>query len=142
MRAENLEHIKSVFEEKTGVTLKRTAYQKKAVLTVLLAACLAFLMTISAYAAGLFNSLEGDDLTLKASYEGEGIVNLRIENRSDKELRLQPKLQLRRWSTGEDVEKLSGESLFSAALVPADGGGQHRRLCEKGCGHRPCGGGI
>ena len=120
MRAENLEHIKSVFEEKTGVTLKRRAYRKKAVLTVLLAACLAFLMTISAYAAGLFNSLEGDDLALKASYEGEGIVNLRIENRSDKELRLQPKLQLRRWSTGEDVEKLSGEPLFSAALVPAN----------------------
>lgn len=119
MRAENLEHIKSVFEAKTSVTLKRTAYRKKAALTVLLAACLAFLMTISAYAAGLFNSLEGDDLAIKASYDGEGIVNLRIENRSDKELRLQPKLQLRRWSTGEDVEKLSGEPIFSATLVPA-----------------------
>lgn len=120
MRAENLEHIKSTFADKTGVTLKRTTYRKKAVLTVLLAACLAFLMTISAYAAGLFNSLEGDDLALKANYEGEGIVHLWIENRSDKELRLQPKLQLRRWSTGEDVEKLSGEPLFSAALVPAN----------------------
>lgn len=119
MRAENLEHIKSTFEDKTGVTLKHTTYRKKAVLTVLLAACLVFLMTISAYASGLFNSLEGDDLALKANYEGEGIVHLWIENRSDKELRFQPKLHLRLWSSGEEAEQLSGEPSFSDTLVPA-----------------------
>lgn len=119
MKAENLEHIQASFEEKTGVVLIHGTYRKKAVLTVCITVCFALLMTVSAYAAGLFNSLEGDDLALQATYEGQGIVHLRIENRSDKELRLQPKLQLRLWSSGEEAEKLSGEPIFSDTLVPA-----------------------
>ena len=119
MKAENLEHIRDVFEEKTGAMLRHRSYRRKTLITVLTAVCFVFLLTASAFAAGFFNSLEGDDLALQATYEGEGIIILQIENRSDKELRLQPKLQLRLWSSGEEAERLSGKPVFSDTLVPA-----------------------
>lgn len=120
MKSENLKNIRTIFEAGTGTELSNTVHGKKPLITVLIAACLVCLMTVTAFAAGIFNSLEGDDLALSSSYEGSGIVNLTVENRSDKELQLQPKLYLRLWSSGEDVPKLSGDVIFTDnAPIPA-----------------------
>ena len=43
-----------------------------------------FSMTV--FANSLFSSLSGDELSLSATYEGNGVISVQVENRSDKEL--------------------------------------------------------
>ena len=41
----------------------------------------------------LFNNISGDDLSFRACYAGKGIVEITVENDSDKNLSFQPKLK-------------------------------------------------
>ena len=68
---------------------------------LLVAAILA--LGLVACAPMLFNSISGDDLSLKANYVGNGIVEITVENRSAKVLNFQPKLKLERWSDGAEI---------------------------------------
>lgn len=102
-KKENLENIKNIFEEKTGMSLPgRRRIRRPMKIAVVLAAVLVCL-SISAFAGLRFSLLEGDDLALKGVYEGEGVVAITVENRSDKPLEFEEKFYLRRWS-GETVE--------------------------------------
>ena len=74
---------------------------KKWLALLLVAAILA--LGLVACAPMLFNSISGDDLSLKANYVGNGIVEITVENRSAKVLNFQPKLKLQRWSDGEEI---------------------------------------
>ena len=87
--------------------------------TAVLAAVLACCLTLTAFAAGLFSSLAGDELGLKAVYDGGGILSVAVENRSDKVLHFQHELKLMRWSTGETVEPGPGSVTFTNATIPA-----------------------
>lgn len=89
---------------------------------VIAAAILCF-FTMTAFAISLFSSLSGDDLSLSATYEGNGVVSVQVENRSDKELDFQSALKLMRWSTSEEVEPLSGKVSFSNTRIPAHSSG-------------------
>ena len=75
-----------------------------------------FSMTV--FANSLFSSLSGDELSLSATYEGNGVISVQVENRSDKELNFQSKLKLMRWSTSEEVKPLSGKVSFSNTGIP------------------------
>ena len=75
--------------------------------------------TMTALAGNLFSSLSGDDLSLSVAYEGNGVVSIRVENKSDKELHFQDALKLMRWSTGEEVKPLTGKVSFSNTEIPA-----------------------
>ena len=79
--------------------------------------------SMTAFANNLFSSLSGDDLSLSATYEGNGVISVQIENRSDKELNFQSKLKLMRWSTSEEVKPLSGKVSFSNTEIPANASG-------------------
>lgn len=68
-------------------------------------------------------SLSGDDLSLSAAYEGNGVFFVQVENRSDKNLSFQPALKLMRWSTREEVEPLSGKVSFSNTEILAHSSG-------------------
>lgn len=120
----HLKNIKSSFEEKTGVELASRKPVRHPVRTVtVLTAAFVCCFTMTAYAISSFSSLSGDDLSLSAAYEGNGVVSVQIENKSDKELDFQSKLKLMRWSTGEEVKPRSEKVSFSNTEIPANSSG-------------------
>ena len=81
----NLQNIKNIFEEKTGVDLDAGQRHRPPIkAAMLVAAVLVCSLTMTAFAVSLFSSLSGDDLSLSATYEGNGIVTIQVENKSDK----------------------------------------------------------
>ena len=107
---ENYRNIQSLFTEKTGVPLRKRR-AARIVPFALAAAVLAALLTVTALAADLFSPLAGDDLALGAVYEGDGIVSVQVENRSDKELKFQEQVRLMRWDTGEEIAPQRGAAV-------------------------------
>ena len=88
---QNLQNIRTIFRQKTGVNLhpvkNRFVPVKMAGIMVAILIC-GFSMT--AFAWNIFSSLRGDELSLSASYQGDGIVSIQVENKSDKQLNFQP----------------------------------------------------
>lgn len=122
----NLRNIKAVFEEKTGVELPAQADGRRAKSVMIMAAAvvLVFSVTLTAYADSLFSSLSGDELGLSASYEGEGVVSIQVENWSDKELSFQHQLRLMRWSDGMEIQPAAdGDVVFSGSKIEPHSGG-------------------
>ena len=118
-RPHNLEHIQARFEAQTGVTLPRRRPVRRIWRTAALVAVVAALLTVTAFGAGLFPAQAADDLHFSAVYEGDGLIQLQVENGSGQDLRLQPQVKLLRWTTGQEVPSLSGSPTFSSTEVPA-----------------------
>ena len=117
----NREHkmrIQGIFEEKTGTALRsgrKTSAQNPfcrrfaLVLALVLVCC----FTTGGLAVSRFSSLEEDDLALAAVYEGEGIVQITVQNRSDKDLDFEEQLKVMQWNTSKEVEpKEDGDVSF------------------------------
>lgn len=102
---------------------KRGKKQSKWIKWGVVAAALLCCFSMTAFAVSLFSSLSGDELSLSATYEGNGVVSVQVENRSDKELHFQSALKLMRWSTSEEVEPLTGDVSFSNTEIPAHSSG-------------------
>ncbi len=101
-------------------TTENQAKPKKWLALLLVAAILA--LGLIACAPMLFSSISGDELSLKACYTGEGVVEITVENKSSKNLKFQPKLKLKRWS--DDVEiPANGKAVFAnTQIAPASSG--------------------
>ena len=120
-RKSNLQNIKNIFEEKTGVELESTPVWRYPIKKyVVIAAVLVCSFTMTAFAASLFSSLSGDDLSLSSTYEGNGIVSIQVENKSDKDLNFQKQLKLMRWSTSEEIAPLSDNIIFENTEIKAN----------------------
>lgn len=120
----NLKNIQKIFEEKTGVsacTVTRRIQPVRIVVAFALILCLTLGMSV--FASGMFSSLEGDELGFSSTYEGNGIVAIKIENRSDKVLVFQPKLKLMLWTTGEEIAPISDDIIFSGRKIDAHSSG-------------------
>ena len=120
----NLQNIKDIFEKKTCVKLdsRRSfcSYKMVLVTAVLLILCL----STTAFAVNRFSSLSGDDLGLSAVYNGNGIVSILVENRSDKEIQFQSELRLMQWATSEEIEPLAKQNVsFRNTKIPAHSSG-------------------
>ncbi|MBR5869586.1 MAG: hypothetical protein IKZ09_00995 [Clostridia bacterium] len=115
----NLQNIKDIFEEKTGIALETRRFRQPVGTAVLVAALLVCSFTMTAFAVSLFSSLSGDELSLSATYEGNGIVSIQVENQSDKELCFQKQLKIMRWSTSEEIAPLSDEIAFNGTEFEA-----------------------
>ena len=97
----NREHktrIQGIFEEKTGTALRsgrKTSAQNPLCrrFALLLALVLVCCFTTGGLAVSRFSSLEEDDLALAAVYEGDGIVQITVQNRSDKDLDFEEQLK-------------------------------------------------
>ena len=72
---------------------------------------------MTAFAFNLFSSLAGDELSLCADYQGNGLVSITVENKSEKVLKFQPQLKLMRWSTGEEIQPDSDDIVFTATEI-------------------------
>lgn len=118
---ENLEHIQGIFSQKTGVHFpeqkKRQMGLQKAV--ILAAALLCFLM-VTGFAVAKFSSLKGDEVRLRGTYEGKGIVSVWVENESDRNISFQPDLRLMRYKTGMEIpRKGDGQVTFQHTDIAA-----------------------
>lgn len=90
-------------------------------LAVMVAAII-IIASLVACAPILFSSLSGDDLSFNSCYKGNGIIEIYIENKSDKSLHFQEKLKLKRWSDGLEVTA-HGDVAFSGTRIPAQSSG-------------------
>lgn len=117
----NLNNIKTIFENKTGTRIRYTSttYHSPIRKAAVLAAMLALCVMLVAFTYPLFSPLEGDALTLSASYEGNGVVSIEVENRSHKNLEFQSSLKLVKWITGEEVDQLSDTIEFEGTSISA-----------------------
>lgn len=122
MKRKNLENIQAIFARKTGVVPAPTP-GVPARRMLILAAALVFCLAMAAFAWPLFSSLDGDELSLRSVYEGNGIVRIHVENRSDKTLRFQEQTKLMRWVTSKEVERLSGAVAFENTTFEPHSGG-------------------
>lgn len=119
----HMKQIKHKFEEKTGVELAAPRPVRRPLRTAVILAAAILCLTVSAFAISQFSSLSGDELSLSAAYEGDGVVSVQVENKSDKELRFQSAFKLMNWRTGEEVAPLSGAASFSGARIPPHSSG-------------------
>ena len=131
MRKQNLYYIKKHFEKKTGVCLISAGCKQEAdspahkskhsivPKVALIAAIVTVFMTLTAFAVTIFSTWAGDALTITASYYGSGIVWVEITNQSDKDLTLEPQMNLCYYSTQELVESTGEEPYLDAITIPA-----------------------
>ncbi len=108
----NLKNIKNIFIEKTGVALDIRQHRRPMKAAMLAAAILLCGFTMTVFAFSIFSSLSGDDLSLSATYEGDGIVSIQVENKSDKTLSFQKQLKLMLWSADKEIEPVSDMVVF------------------------------
>lgn len=117
---ENLIHIKERFQAETGIKLntKKSYFPSKKTI-ILMATLLLCCLSLTAFGFQRFSDLAGDDLSLGATYQGNGIVAVEVENKSDKELHFQPKIKLMKWNSGEEVAPISHHITFTNTKIPA-----------------------
>lgn len=121
-KKENLENIKGIFEEKTGVRLPGRRRARRPVKIALLLAAVLVCLSITAFAGMQFSVLEGDDLSLSGVYEGNGVVAITVENRSDKLLEFEEKFYLRRWLGSAVVVDMDAVRFENTSFAPKSKG--------------------
>ena len=120
----NLQNIKDIFEKRTGVDLDRGKSFQPFKMAVIAAAVILCCLSATAFTFSLFSSLSGDDLGISAAYEGNGVVSVWVENRSDKDLHFQSALKLMQWSTSEEIAPIAEKNVsFSGTHIPAHSSG-------------------
>ena len=132
MKKRNLYNIKRNFEKKTDTRLilegskeekffaESSAPRKRIPRTALIAAIAAVFVTLTAFTVSIFSTWSGDGLTINASYYGNGIVWVEITNQSDKDLKLEPKMNLYYYSTRELVESTGEDPYIENLTIPAN----------------------
>ena len=114
----NLQNIKHRFEQETGLELTARPRRRTVRTIAVLAAALICLAATAAASSGLFSSLSGDDLGFAAAYEGNGVVSIRVENRSDKTLKFQEQLKLQLWSAEEPLTPIGQVRFENTEIAP------------------------
>ncbi|MBQ9122225.1 MAG: M23 family metallopeptidase [Lachnospiraceae bacterium] len=128
MSKENLEHIKSLFEENCGVNLKENTsksrvkemkfYVSNQKSKICLATCMTLcFLSFAAFGFAKFSGLSGDDASFSSAYQGDGVIKLTVSNQSDKILQLQKQLKLMQWSTGEEIQGEKDKIVYSDMSV-------------------------
>lgn len=119
-KRENRNHIKELFSVKTGVALPSPRPRIKVALV--LAAAIACFCLLAGFSGDLASGLSGDELGFSAAYLGQGIVEIRVENHSGKNITFQPKVKLMYWESSEEVPA-SGPVAFTGRKIPAGSAG-------------------
>ncbi len=121
-KKENLENIKSIFAQRTGVSLPNRRRIRRPVKLALVLAAVLLCLSITAFAGMQFSVLEGDDLALSGVYEGEGVVAITVENRSDKLLEFEEKFYLNRWQGSAVVVDMEAVRFENTTFAPRSKG--------------------
>lgn len=122
-RQENQRQIREIFRRETGVCLPLPRRGKHIAFRTALALAIAAALGVTAVsAAGLFSPLEGDELALRASYWGQGIVTVEVENRSGKTLSFQKEVRLYRWKDRQELPAAAKPEVTGEAIPPHSAG--------------------
>ena len=116
----HLENIQKIVCEKSGAAVMAGpigGHRKKRLL--LLAACFMCFAVLSAFAYTRFSGLNGDELSFAPAYLGDGRFEIVVVNHSNRELKLQNKVKVMQWSTGEDVKGDSKKIIITNQTIPA-----------------------
>ena len=116
----HLKNIQTIFEKKTGTKVSAKKNYVNYRYAFAFSAVLLCFLTFSAFAYAKFSSLNGDEVAFYPNYKGNGIVEITIDNYSDVDLVLEEQIQLRRWSTGEEVVGDKDKVTFSNTEIEAD----------------------
>ncbi len=95
------------------------SYKRLPAFKICFASFLLIFLIGTVYALSLFSPLNGDDFSISGFYNGNGIVSIYIENKSDNDLELNEDLKIVSWSTNEEVKKSSDNVSFSDTLIKA-----------------------
>lgn len=96
-------------EEHTLKNRKRgRVYEMKKRIAIIVTSIILTMSSV-ALAFELFSGLDGDELSLGATYEGEGIVSIYVENKSNKTLNFEKNIKLMRWSDSEEIKPISNK---------------------------------
>lgn len=120
MTRKNLDSIRERVARETGVSFPAAFPVKK---LAVLAAAVVCCMALTAFASPLFTPLNGDELALSAAYKGAGIVEICVENRSERDLQFQEQTRLMCWVPEEEVERTGGAVVFENTFFPANSEG-------------------
>lgn len=116
---ENLKAIQAMVQEKTGAAIvpngKLTGHKIRQM--ALMAGSLLCFAVLCAFAYAKFSDLNGDVAGFVPAYQGDGRFEIVIINESDRELKLQNRVKVMQWSTGEEVEGDSGKIRMSGLTI-------------------------
>ncbi len=115
----NLRAIQAIVQEKTGVVIipdRKPAGHKIRQMALLAGSLLCFAI-LCAFAYAKFSDLNGDVAGFASAYQGDGRFEIVIINESDRELKLQDRVKVMQWSTGEEVEGDSGKIRMSGLTI-------------------------
>lgn len=106
---ENLEHIQEIFSRKTGVHFPAQLRSRMGLRkVVVLAAALLCFLVVTGFAVVKFSSLRGDEVQLRGTYQGNGVVSVWVENESERPLSFQPVLRLMQYKAGVEIPQKDG----------------------------------
>lgn len=116
-----LKNIQNIFEERTGtkVTKEKSYVNYRMKQLVLTAGVIICFFTLCAFAYSKFSGLEGDEVGFNSKYIGDGVFEINITNKSDRDLALEEKIKLMRWSTGEEIMGDKDKIVFSNMTIEA-----------------------
>lgn len=84
-----------------------------------LAAILITVLSLCAFTYTIFSAAAGDNLIITANYSGEGVVLARIQNQSDRDLKIEPKIKLMYYSTREEIPQTGKDPVITGLTIPA-----------------------
>lgn len=105
MKLYNIKAPKSL-KSKTIFLMKKELNHKtkrKSLKVAAITACISVLFVLTAFAYSIFSGLAGDELSFSTEYKGNGIVEVTVQNQSEKKLQFTDTVKLERWSTSQEI---------------------------------------
>ena len=87
---------------------------------LLVAAILIAAFSLCAFTYTMFSAAAGDALILTATYAGDGILLAQVQNQSDRDLKLEPSVQLLYYSTNTPVEPNGTSPVVTGLTIPGN----------------------
>ena len=88
---------------------------------LIFAAILAAVLSLCAFTYAVFSTMAGDNLIITANYAGNGVVLAEVQNQSDRDLKLEPKVRLLYYSNHEPVPQTGSDPVITGLMIPANG---------------------
>lgn len=96
------QYLKQKTISKMEVHLHKKAI-KKPLKFALIAVFITVILSLTAFTFNIFSGLVGDELALSSKYLENGIVEITIENRSEKTLHMKDEIKIMQWTTAKEI---------------------------------------
>lgn len=111
----NMENIKNIVQAEIGVSFQNEKFTGRRF--VVMACCVLCLGMLCAFAYYKFSGLNGDEAVFAAVYQGDGVYDILVVNTSNHKLKLQNKVKVMQWSTGELVPGDTGKIVMDNPVI-------------------------